>query len=191
MRLARVATLLSILASGTLTASCVPVGPRDLRVQFIRAVPASALPTSEDGLREAFQKRGEQLVEIMLQGDKTWVDWVGRLEMNGYANVWKCGQRDWTLFSLGPYVGDIAVTDFDPNLPKLRNSRQADLIYRIYLPVRGEYHSEVDFNKRMPSYDLGRKPVDVCLELAGGNMAGMYARSNTIRIRSNLLTRLS
>lgn len=160
--------------------ACVPEPITDLRLVEVRRVPASALPSSDD-LRETLAKRREAVWQVSLAGNARWIREVKQHELNSYATVVRCDERDRNIFGLGPYVGHIPVTYYGDGF---RNYRPQSRIvrYDIYLPETGRYRSESDFNARMPSYDLGSQPMALCIRIAGGAMHGAYNRSNEVRV---------
>ena len=160
--------------------ACVPEPIADLRAVEVSRMPASALPPSDD-LREALAKRGEAVWRVALVGDANWIGEVKQHELNSYATVVRCDKRDQGILSLGPYVGQVRLTyygdEFRNYRPQSRSSR-----YEIYLPETGRYRSERDFNAPMPSYDLGKQRMALCVRIAGGAMHGAYNRSNEVRV---------
>lgn len=159
--------------------SYIPVPLTDLRLVEVRRVPAAALPVGND-LRAALMARSETLWKLTLEGDANWLGEVKRHELNGYANVVRCRQPDARLFSLGPYVGQVLVSYYAHGLDAFDTAGRPTLRYDIYLPERGRYISEADFNAPMPTYDL-RARDDLCVTIAGGAMTGAYGRSNIVR----------
>ncbi|MEO9913181.1 MAG: hypothetical protein ABJF89_10820 [Parasphingorhabdus sp.] len=75
----------------------------------------------------------------------------------------------------------MAVTYYGDGIREYRPS-SSNVQYDIYLPENGRYRSEADFNAPMPSYDLGKQRMTLCLKIAGGAMHGAYNRSNEVRI---------
>ena len=160
--------------------ACVPKPITDLRVIEVSRVPARALPASED-MRETLMERGEGIWKVSLTGDANWIREVRRHELNSYGTVVRCNERDFSLISLGPYVGQALVSPYDDGLRDYRPLSRT-VQYDLYLPETGRYHSEADFNAPMPSYDLGRMRLPLCLRIAGGAMHGAYNRSNEVRV---------
>lgn len=159
---------------------CVPEPITDLRLVGLSRMPASALPASDDR-REALIERDEAVWRVSLIGDANWVSEVKQHGLNSYAKVVRCDERDQTVFSLGPYVGQVPVTyygdgfrDYRPHSPRVR--------YDVYLPEIGRYRSERDFNAPMPSYHLGKQQMALCIRIAGGAMHGAYNHSNEVRV---------
>ncbi len=158
---------------------CVPKPITDLQVLEVTRVPASALPVTDD-LRETLSERSEAVWKVSLSGDAGWLREVKRHELNSYATVLRCDERDSSVLSLGPYVGQVKVTayGFDERPPSANIVR-----YDVYLPERGHYKSEADFNASMPAYDLGKQRLLLCLRIAGGAMHGAYNRSNEVKVQ--------
>ena len=160
--------------------ACVPEPITNVRLVDVSRMPASALPPSDD-LRETLAERGEGVWRVSLTGDSNWIREVKQHELNSYATAVRCDDRDRTVLSLGPYVGHIRVSSnregFQDYKPHSRSVR-----YDIYLPETGRYRSEKDFNAPMPSYDLGRERMALCIRIAGGAMHGAYNRSNEVRV---------
>lgn len=159
---------------------CVPEPIADLRLVELSRMPASALPPSDD-VREALTKRGEAVWKVSLSGDPDWIREVRQHELNSYATVVRCEERDRTVLSLGPYVGHVPVTYYGDGFEDYRPSSRA-VRYDIFLPETGRYRSEKDFNAPMPSYDLGKQQMALCVRIAGGAMHGAYSRSNEVRV---------
>ena len=158
--------------------ACVPKPITDLRTIGVTRVPASSLPPSND-LRDA--QRGEFLWRVSLAGDANWIREVRRHELNSYPIIVRCDDRDAGIFSLGPYVGQVPVTyggkgfqDYQP--------ASSIAQYDVYLPETGRYLSQADVNAPMPSYNLSRQSLTLCVRLAGGAMDGAYSRSNEVRV---------
>ena len=160
--------------------ACVPKPITDLRLVEVRRLPASALPPSDD-LRETLTERGEGVWKVSLTGDANWIREVRRHKLNSYATVVRCDERDYRVLSLGPYVGQVPVTYYGDGFGDYRAPSRT-VQYDIYLPGTGRYHSEADFNAPMPSYDLGKMRLPLCLRIAGGAMHGAYNRSNEVRV---------
>jgi hypothetical protein len=158
----------------------VPKPVTDLRLLEVSRMPASALPSS-DGLRGTLAERGEGIWKVSLTGDANWIQEVRQHELNSYATVVRCDQRDYRVLSLGPYVGQVSVNDFGDGFPDGR-PRSRNVRYDIYLPETGRYRSEADFNAPMPSYHLGKNGLLLCLRIAGGAMHGAYNHSNEVRV---------
>ncbi|HYI64725.1 MAG TPA: hypothetical protein VEW71_07555 [Allosphingosinicella sp.] len=160
--------------------ACVPKPITDLRPAEVARVPASALPPTDD-LRDTLTRRGEALWKVSLEGDANWIREVRRHELNSYATVVRCDDRDYGVLSLGPYVGLVPVTNYGDGF---RDYQPASSIvrYDVYLPETGRYHSEADFNAQMPSYDFGSQRTALCIRIAGGAMHGAYNRSNEVRV---------
>lgn len=160
--------------------TCVPKPITDLRTISITRLAASSLPTSDD-LREALTERAEAVWRVSLRGDAQWIREVKQHELNSYATVVRCDDRDKGVLALGPYVGQVRAT--------YRGERFADfeaptsnIQYDVYLPEAGNYLSQADFNAPMPTYDLGNERLLLCLKIAGGAMHGAYNRSNEVRL---------
>lgn len=160
--------------------ACVPKPITDLRPVNVSRVPASAMPHTDD-LRNALMERREAVWKVSLSGDADWIREVRQHELNSYAVVVRCDERDYTVLALGPYVGQVPVTyygdgfgEFDPASSTVR--------YDVYLPETGRYRSETDFNAPMPSYDIGSHRMTLCIRIAGGAMHGAYNRSNEVRV---------
>ena len=160
--------------------ACVPKPITDLRPVGISRVPAAELPPSND-LRNFLTKRGEAVWKVSLVGDANWIHEVKRHELNSYATVVRCDDRDKSLFSLGPYVGKVPISyygeGFDHYQPPL-----GVVTYDIYLPEFSSYRSEADFNAPMPDYNLARLRMTLCIRIAGGAMTGASGRSNEVRV---------
>ena len=160
--------------------ACVPEPIADLRAVGVSRMPASALPPSDD-LREVLAKRREAVWKISLVGDANWIGEVKQHELNSYATVVRCNERDQAVLGLGPYVGQVRVTYYGDEFRDYRvQSRTAR--YDIFLPETGRYQSERDPNAPMPSYDLGKQRMTLCVRIAGGAMHGAYNRSNEVRV---------
>lgn len=159
---------------------CVPQPIEDLRLVEISRLPASALPPS-DSLREALTERGKKVWKVSLSGDANWIEEVGQHELNPYATIVRCGDRDQNVLSLGPYVGHIRVSDYGEGFRDFR-PQSGTVRYDIFLPETGRYQSERDPNAPMPSYDLGMERMELCIRIAGGAMLGAYSRSNEVRV---------
>ena len=160
--------------------ACVPKPITDLRLVSLSRVPASALPLT-DFLREPLTKRDEAVWKVSLTGDADWVRQVKRLELNSYATVVRCDQRDFGIFGLGPYVGQVPVTYYGDGFKDYRPPSTV-VKYDVYLPETGRYISQADANAPMPSYDLAKGRTPLCLRIAGGSMIGAYNRSNEVRV---------
>ena len=160
--------------------SCVPKPITDLRPIGMSRVPATALPQIDD-LRDALSARGESLWKVSLSGDSDWIQQVKQHELNSYALVVRCDERNSRIFSLGPYVGSVHVSYYGEGFKALRSMR-GPVTYEIYLPETGRYISEADSNARMPSYDLGKGRTALCIRIAGGAMHGAYGQSNEVRV---------
>lgn len=143
-------------------------------------MPASSLPVTDD-LRGALVERGEAVWKVSLSGDAAWIHEVKRHELNSYATVLRCDERDFGILNLGPYVRQVPVTYYGEGLndfgPSARTAR-----YDVYLPEKGRYRSQADFNASMPSYDLGSQRLTLCFRIVGGAMHGAYNRSNEVRL---------
>jgi hypothetical protein len=160
--------------------ACVPKPITDLRLAEVSRRPASALPPSDD-LRETLAERGEAVWRVSLTGDSKWIREVKQHELNSYATVVQCDERDRRLLSLGPYVGHVPVTYYGDGFRDYRPDSRT-VRYDIYLPETGRYQSVKDFNAPMPSYDLGKQRNALCIRVAGGAMHGAYNRSNEVRV---------
>ena len=160
--------------------ACVPKAIADLHPVKLTRVPASALPVTDD-LREELMKRGEAVWKVTLMGDAGWIKEVQRHELNSYATVVRCDKRDYGVFSLGPYVGKMPVTYHGEGIGNYRPP--ASIVrYDVFLPEKGRYTSQADFNATMPSYDLAKERLPLCLKIAGGAMHGAYGQSNEVRL---------
>lgn len=160
--------------------ACVPKPITNLRLLSVSRVPASALPVTDD-LRGPLMERGESLWKVSLSGDADWITEVRQHELNSYGVVVRCDERDYNVLSLGPYVGQVPVSYYGDGFQDFRaKSRTAQ--YDLYLPESGRFRSEADFNAPMPSYDLGRQRLALCLKIAGGAMHGAYNHSNEVRV---------
>lgn len=160
--------------------ACVPEPIADLRLVEVKRVPASTLPPSDD-LRETLTDRGEAVWKVSLSGDANWIREVRRHELNSYATVVRCDERDQNVLSLGPYVGQIPVTYHGDGFRDYY-AHSRTVRYDIYLPETGRYKSKNDFNAPMPLYDLGKQQLALCIRIAGGAMHGAYNRSNEVRM---------
>lgn len=165
--------------------ACVPAPITDLAFVEARRVPASALPVSDD-LRDTLMRRGESLWRVSFRGGSGWPREVRRHELNGYAIVARCDRPDATLLALGPYVGPVPISYHGQGLDRFDPGGRRTLRYDVYLPETGRYFSEADTNAPMPSYDLGRERLDLCVRIAGGAMHGAYNRSNEARAHVGL-----
>ena len=164
--------------------ACVPEPIADLRAAEVRRVPASALP--EAGVRRnSLARRGEILWKLSLEGDADWISQVRQHELNSYATVVRCDQRDYGIDAFGPYVGQVRVSAQNDALEGL-SPTSATLRYDIYLAEAGRYRSQADFNAPMPSYDLATQRLPLCVTIAGGAMHGAYNRSNEVHVRLGL-----
>jgi hypothetical protein len=101
--------------------------------------------------------------------------------MNGYALVARCDDANSTLFALGPYAGPARIAYGDPSLAAYDPADRKTLSYDIYVPESGRYTSAADFNAKMPTYDLTKEPIELCIRLGAGAMTGVKARSNEAR----------
>jgi hypothetical protein len=160
--------------------ACVPKPIVDLRLVEATRLPTSALPVAAD-MGGLLTKRVEAVWKVSLRGDAGWIHEVKRHELNSYATVVRCDERDYGVFSLGPYVGQVPVTYYGEGFENYRPSASV-VQYDVYLPEKGDYRSEADFNAPMPSYDLGSQRLSLCLRIAGGAMHGAYNRSNEVRL---------
>jgi len=160
--------------------SCVPRPITNLHPVSIARVPAMALP-AEDYLRKRLIEEGQSVWRISLRGDAHWIDEVRKHELNSYATVLRCDQLDYELLSQGPYVGTVLVSYYGDGFGAYRPSAKT-VTYDVYLPERGQYKSQRDFNAQTPSYDLARQRLHLCLRIAGGAMHGAYNRSNEVRL---------
>jgi hypothetical protein len=160
--------------------ACVPKPIADLRITQVTRVPASSLPPSND-LRDTLIQRGEFLWKVSLAGDANWIREVRRLELNSYPIVVRCDDRDSGIFSLGPYAGRVPVTYGGKGFQDYQPTSSIEQ-YDVYLPETGRYRSQADFNAPMPSYDLGRQSLTLCIRLAAGAMYGAYDHSNEVRV---------
>lgn len=160
--------------------ACVPQPIDDLRVVQVSRLGASALPAG-DSLRGQMMARAEFVWKISLSGDAGWVREVRRHELNSYGVIVRCDRRDQTLFALGPYVGNIRLTNYGRGFDTLGVGAGPER-YDLYLPETGRYISEADSNTPMPAYDLRKEPLTLCISIAGGGMQGAYGRSNEVRV---------
>lgn len=160
--------------------ACVPKPIADLRAVEVSRMPASALPSSDD-LGEALRGRGEAIWKVSLTGNADWTREVKQHELNSYATVVRCDDRDRSVFSLGPYIEQIRVTYYGDGFREYRPQSRT-VRYDIYLPETGRYRSERDFNAAMPPYDLAKHRMPLCIRIAGGAMHGAYNRSNEVRV---------
>lgn len=160
--------------------ACVPKPITDLRPIRVTRVAASTLPVADD-LREVLTKRGEAVWKVSLRGDAGWIKQVQRHELNSYATVVRCNERDYSVLSLGPYVGQVPVTYYGEGFRDYRPPASV-VQYDVYLPETGSYRSQADFNAPMPTYDLGSQRLSLCLRIAGGAMHGAYNQSNEVRL---------
>jgi hypothetical protein len=159
--------------------ACVPKPITDLRTTQVTRVPASSLPPSND-LRDTWIS-GEFLWKVSLAGDASWIREVRRHELNSYPIVVRCDDRDIGIFGLGPYAGPVQVTYYSEGFQDYQPTSSIEQ-YDVYLPETGRYRSQADSNAPMPSYDLGRQSLTLCISLAGGAMHGAYGRSNEVRV---------
>ena len=160
--------------------SYVPKPITDLRSADVTRVPASALPF-DDYLRETLTKRGEAVWKVSLRGDAGWIREVNQHNLNSYAIVVRCDDRDRGVLGLGPYVGQVPVTYKGEGLREYRPPAKI-VQYDVYLPETGRYLSQADVNAPMASYDLGSQRLMLCLKIAGGAMHGAYNQSNEVRL---------
>ena len=160
--------------------ACVPKPIVDLRLIKVTRLPASALPVAAH-MGGPLTMRVEAVWKVSLRGDAGWINEVKRHELNSYATVVRCDERDFGVFSLGPYVGQVPVTYYGEGFDNYRPPSRV-VQYDVYLPETGDYRSEADFNAPMPSYDLGTQRLLLCLRIAGGAMSGAYNRSNEVRL---------
>ncbi len=161
--------------------TCVPDPISDLAVVGVQRIPQGAVPMADYAPPERL--RGDQAVwKVSLTGESRWVREVRRHELNGYAEVLRCDDRDKSLFSEGPYVGTVLVSYYGKNFERFEPPGRPTLRYDVYIPAKRRYHSESDFNAPMPSYDLDREQMELCIRLGGGSMAFAYATSNEVRV---------
>lgn len=160
--------------------ACVPEPITNLRLVEVSRMPATALPPSDD-LREILTERHEAIWRVSLSGDSSWIGEVNQHDLNSYANVVRCDNRDQSLLSVGPYVGPILVTDYAEGFGD-EPAKSGIVRYDIYLPETWRYTSNRDFNAPMPSYDLSTERIALCIVIAGGAMHGAYNRSNEVRV---------
>lgn len=160
--------------------ACVPEPIADLELVESRRVPASALPLSAD-LRGTLANRGDAVWRVSLDGDANWIREIKQHELNSYANVTRCDDRDRRLLSLGPFVGRVLMSYYGEGFRDY-DARSRTVRYDVYLPETGRYRSVKDFNAPMPSYDLGRQRIPLCFRIAGGGMQGAFAHSNEVRV---------
>lgn len=160
--------------------ACVPRPIADLRAVGVSRVPASMMPPGED-MRDTLMRRGEFVWKLSFSGDAGWIDEVRRHELNSYAVVVRCDNRDASLFALGPYVGQVRVTYYDQGFRAYRPSSAAER-YDIYLPETGAYLSVTNANARGPEYDFRVQRMTLCIRIAGGAMHGAYGRSNEVSV---------
>jgi len=160
--------------------ACVPEPITDLRAVEVRRVPASAFPEPGE-LRNALMGRGEVLWKLSFEGDADWTGEVRQHNLNSYANAVRCDLRDYGLDTFGPYVGKIPITTQHEAIQIFKPTSKT-LRYDIYTTEAGSYRSVADFNAPMPSYDLTRERIPLCIRIAGGAMHGAYNRSNEVRL---------
>jgi hypothetical protein len=161
--------------------ACIPDPITDLKLVEAKRLTASALPEADE-LRERLMREDEAVWKLTFTGDAGWVDEVRQHELNGYALVVRCNTRHAGLLSLGPYVGDIPISYYGEGLRDFDPGRGRPLRYDVYIPEKGRYRSESDFNAPMPRYDFGRERKELCVSIAGGAMHGAYNRSNEVRV---------
>ena len=160
--------------------ACVPEPISDLRLLDVRRVPASALPSADD-LRGRLMQRGGALWKVTLEGDANWIREVRQHELNGYATVVRCDERDYGMLTLGPYVEGVEVSYYGKGFARFDPPAARTRRYDVYIPERGRYRSEADFNAPLPAYNLARERLQLCIRIAGGAMHGAYNRSNEVR----------
>jgi hypothetical protein len=161
--------------------ACVPTSITDLRPIAASRVTASSLPPT-DRSRDYMMNRGEAAWKVSLIGDANWMREVRQHELNSYATVLRCDDRDKGLFSLGPYVGKVRITYYDTGFRNIRPPT-GRVTYDIYVPETGSYSSHADINAPMPDYDLSKTPMTLCISIGGGAMTGVFGRSNEVRVR--------
>lgn len=126
-------------------------------------------------------RQGETLLKLSFEGESGWITEVKRHELNSYSTVVRCDKRDVGISTFGPFVGHVRVSDQGGSMDSF--SPTADLLrYDIYVPETGEYRSQQYPNASMPSYDLRRERIRLCITIAGGAMHGAFARSNEVEI---------
>lgn len=158
----------------------------DLRVAEVRHVPAAQVPDLE--LAATMADRGEAAWRVSLEGGAGWATTIRRYEMNGYALVVRCDDRNSTLFALGPYVGSMKIAyGSGPKFESWNPGNRSTVRYDIYIPESGIYRSAADFNAPMPAYDLRKGGAELCIKLGGGAMTGFNARSNEVRLTLGML----
>lgn len=160
------------------TWGCEPRAFTDLRIVGVSKVSASSMPTAYG---RAIPTNGADALKITLSGSQKWLRDVRRLEMNTYAIVVRCNYRDGELYSEGPYIGFLRVSPYEERLWDHPPSTKL-VQYDVYVPERSSYRSQRDFNAPMPTYDLRRQRLQLCISIAGGSMAGAYGRSNEVRV---------
>lgn len=160
--------------------ACVPAPITDLRLVSLSRLPASALPRTSD-LRDVLSKRGDTVWKVSLVGAADWIGQVKRHELNSYATLVRCDRRDYGVFGLGPYVGEVPVTYYGVGFKDYEPPSRT-IEYDVYLPETGRYISQTDPNAPMPTYDLGKGRTQLCLRIAGGSMIGAYTRSNEVNV---------
>lgn len=160
--------------------SCVPEPITDLKLVKVQRLSAAAFPREAHGLREALARRGEVVWKLSLAGNSNWIGEVKQHDLNSYATVVRCDERDYGIDAFGPYIGAVAVTTQGDALDRFEPASDT-LQYDIYLIEAGRYRSQEDFNATMPSYDLHKQRLPLCITIAGGAMHGAYNRSNEVR----------
>ncbi len=127
-------------------------------------------------------REGEEVWKVTLTGDADWVGEVRQHGLNSYPIVRRCDRPDYTLLGLGPYLGEVRVTNYAEGFDSYRPVTGTEQ-YDVYLPETARYHSEAEFNAPMPSYDLGKQRMTLCIRIAGGAMHGAYNVSNEVRVQ--------
>jgi hypothetical protein len=158
--------------------ACVPKAITDLTLVEVRRVPVEANPGS--GVHPA--RRGGPVWRLSFEGSAHWVGEVRQHQLNGYATVARCDNRDVELHALGPYVDEVEIGVYADGFATLDPGNRRKLRYDIYLPEAGRYSSARDANAPMPRYDLTQERLELCTRIVGGAMHGAYGRSNEVRV---------
>ena len=159
----------------------IPPGMTDMVLVEARVVQQASVPES----RGPPAPHGPFL-RITFRSGRNLIAMAQDSELNTYAMVVDCANRDLTLFAYGPYhrgLHTAVYTDREnPRFERLHREQAGHYDYQIYLPMRGRFRSEADFNRPMPAYDLRSGRRTLCVRLGGGNMAGAHFRSNEIHL---------
>ena len=162
----------------------IPAPLQDLSIVRIRLLAPDQLPTMPT--RSPPDRRRDYLV-LTLATRQNLIRKSTAAELNIYPMIVDCARRDRTLFAYGPYLDGFRVSDVDldkdhPRYKELGSLSRRRFEYHLFIPVRGQIRLESDFNRRVPGYDLGRQPFDLCIRIGGGNMLGGHFRSNEVRV---------